>query len=404
MIPEGYATGVVYGQRPLTSDSQLTFTRASTATRVNSSGLIEEVASGVPRLDYSGGASCPRLLLEPQTTALNQFSEQIDNAWWSLSRTSAFGSGSVVNAVTSPDGTQSAEYVQQASGQTSGGGLFRTILLSTGSYTLSVFAKKGEQRYLRLGGAFAAGGFAIWCNFDLETGTIGTPDAGVTPKIDNYGNGWYRCSITANKVDLTGQNIFLYQSNTLNGSDATPLSGLYLWGANLTQTAYATSYIPTLGSTVTRLADACSKTGIASLIGQTEGTLFVEVEVNVVINRAIASIDVGDTTNFIILISNSSNQIVAQIRQSGSSTTLFTSSAVSVGTHKIAFAYKSGDYALYVDGVQVGVSASTVYPVGALTRYVLNNAQYGELNDGYNQALLFKTRLTNAQLAELTTL
>ena len=132
--------------------------------------------------------------------------------------------------------------------------------------------------------------------------------------------------------------------------------------------------------------------------------MFVEVELNGVIGRAIVSIDVGNTTNFILLFSNSSNQIVAQSRESGSSTTLFTSSAVSVGTHKIALAYKSGDYALYIDGVQVGVSASTVYPVGALTRYVLNNAQYGELGDGYNQAILFPTSLTNAELQALTTL
>jgi hypothetical protein len=56
----------VYAQKPMTTDGQLTFSRASTATRVNASGLIETVASNVPRLDYQGATCGPRLLLEPQ--------------------------------------------------------------------------------------------------------------------------------------------------------------------------------------------------------------------------------------------------------------------------------------------------------------------------------------------------
>jgi hypothetical protein len=80
MIPEGYGTGVVYGQRPLTSDSQLTFTRASTATRVGPDGAIAVVGSNVPRIDYTGGG-CGKLLLEPQRTNLvTLYSEQFDNA------------------------------------------------------------------------------------------------------------------------------------------------------------------------------------------------------------------------------------------------------------------------------------------------------------------------------------
>jgi hypothetical protein len=271
----------IYIKRPTGSGAQLeTGDIATDYIPTTTVAVSVGPVANLPRLNYpinsDGSVGCPSLLLEPQTTALNQFSEQLNNAYWGLARTSAFGSGSVANAVTSPDGTQSAEYVQQAVGQTTGGGAFVAVLNSTGNHTISVFAKMAEQRYLRLGGALGAGGVGLFCNFDLQDGVAGTPSAGVTPKIDNYGNGWYRCSITASKVDLTGNSAFFYQANTLNGPDATPLSGLYLWGANVTQTAYATSYIPTLGASVTRGADSCIKTGISSLIGQTQGTLFVE--------------------------------------------------------------------------------------------------------------------------------
>jgi len=406
MIPSGYKNGKVYSQKPLSADGELTFTRASTATRVNSSGLIEEVASGVPRLDYSGG--CPSLLLEPTATALNQFSEQIDNAYWGLARTSAFGSGSIVNAVTSPDGYQNAEYIQQASGQTVGGGAFRSILLSTGNYTLSVFAKKGEQRYLRLGGAFAASGVSLWCNFDLETGTIGTPDSGITPKIEAFSNGWYRCSITASKVDLTGQAVFIYQANTLNGSDVTPLSGLYLWGVNITATSYLQSYVPTLGSAVSRLADAAYRTGVSSLIGQSEGTLFAEFNgyenTGDEGNRIIA---VGDGTYSTRILIFDSNTNIRFFMASGGTQVDYTSSVIAEGNHKVAIGYANNNVAMYIDGVQVSTDTNATIPA-CPNLYVGTredgSASPGVLAGSIKQALLFKTRLTNAQLAELTAL
>jgi hypothetical protein len=67
LVPSGYKAEKVYAQKPLTADGQLTFSRASTATRVNASGLVETVSSNVPRLDYTN-STCPKLLLEPQRT------------------------------------------------------------------------------------------------------------------------------------------------------------------------------------------------------------------------------------------------------------------------------------------------------------------------------------------------
>jgi hypothetical protein len=142
MIPEGYGTGVVYGQRPLTSDSQLTFSRASTATRVNASGLIETVASNVPRLDYLG-SSCPRLLLEPQRTNLYNYSEQL-NQWTATNATVT------ANYAVSPDGYTNADRVQFSAG----GLLYVSGTGSAGENTLSVYAKatNGTSAKFRLFG------------------------------------------------------------------------------------------------------------------------------------------------------------------------------------------------------------------------------------------------------------
>jgi hypothetical protein len=364
------------------------------------------MTANVPRLDYLG-SSCPKLLLEPQTTALNQFSEQLNNAYWSLSRASAFGSGSVVNAVVAPDGTQSAEYVQQASGQTTGGGAFAGILSATGNYTISVFAKMAEQRYLRLAGTFGAGGAGLFCNFDLQNGVTGTPSAGVTPRIENYGNGWYRCSISASKVDLTGNLVFLYQANTLNGGDATPLSGLYLWGANVTQMAYPTSYIPTLGTSVTRVRDAASKTGITSLIGQTEGTLFVEFDLTQTpeINTIISISDGTFTSNFVLVYKTGTNVLSARIRTAGVDQVLIDTGTLASGSYKLALAYKQDDIAFYVNGVLIGTNNLATIPA------TLSRLSISEISTAVNpifgrnaQTLVFKTRLSNTELAQLTTL
>jgi len=168
--------------------------------------------------------------------------------------------------------------------------------------------------------------------------------------------------------------------------------------------AYATTFIPTTTAAVTRLQDTASKTGVSSLIGQTEGTFYTEIQISQASVRAIFSLDIGTTTNYIAATTNATNQVRLQVAQAGSATTLITSTALTIGSHKLAFSYKSGDYALYIDGVQAGVSASTNFPIGTLSQIILASSGYGQLNDGYAQAALFPTRLTNAQLAQLTTL
>jgi hypothetical protein len=202
---------------------EMSVVRATTGTRVNADGLVELVP-------YN----------------LFQYSEQFDNAIWSKARISAFGSGSIINDTIAPNGTLTADYIQQASGETVTGGVFVGASYILGqSYTLSVYAKKKENNYLRLGFAIGTGGEGKFGNFDLNTGVPGTPDVGVTQTIQDVGNGWYRCSITATSQVTTTANTFIYNSSTLNSLTTTPLQGIYIWGAQLVEGSVAKDYLPT---------------------------------------------------------------------------------------------------------------------------------------------------------------
>ena len=121
---------------------------------------------------------------------------------------------------------------------------------------------------------------------------------------------------------------------------------------------------------------------------------------------AIFALDVGSSSEYIALIRTSSNQFRASIKKSsGTQQNIINSSSYPIGIYKVAFAYKNGDYALYVNGVQAGTSTNaTDFPTGPLTQAVVSNTNYGPFNDRIRPAALYTTRLTNAELAALTTL
>jgi hypothetical protein len=174
--------------------------------------------------------------------------------------------------------------------------------------------------------------------------------------------------------------------------------------------SYATTWVPTTTAAVTRIADDAIKTGVSSLIGQTEGTIFADIRYEVAQQARMAITD-GTTNNWIFfafpetgttsrIYIRSSN--VVNVDQSFSS--LFTANQ----TYKIALAYKTGNWAFYVNGTQVASGTNSISFNGTFDRIFLNGgsstiggvAVYAK----YNQAVLFPTRLTNAQLAQLTTL
>jgi hypothetical protein len=196
-------------------------------------------------------------------------------------------------------------------------------------------------------------------------------------------------------TDATGSRTF-----NANGTD-----GTWVWGAQVEAGAYATSYIPTLGASVTRVVDAASKTGISSLIGQTEGTLFVEATLthSAPSNEYLMQVSVDGDNRFFIYREASTNKLGCFARVGASTIFNNVTAAATTGTIKAAFAYKSGSFAFYVNGVQVAVSSSTYTTPASMGIFNLDS-NAGAENGFYTyaQAILFPTRLTNSQLAELT--
>jgi hypothetical protein len=376
-----------------------------TTTTTEQAGILEDMA----RLDYSGGASCPSLLLEPQRTNLALYSEQFDNAAWAKSNATV-----TANATTSPEGYVNA-YKLITNNAVINGQITDNISKSASqiTYTSSIFVKKAEWDriglYISDASTFNNRGQAF---FNLD-GTLGTVAAAGTftnasSNIEEYPNDWYRVYLTVTVPSTTTTIVLRYYSldnNELNG-DGT--SGIYIYGAQLEEGSL-TSYIPTYGTSQTRSKDSCIKTGISSLIGQTEGTLFAEFEIPVnTQNGDIIAIRNGTSSANGIFVSYRSSSVVQLIVRTGSTNALIFQRIGSYpsGKNKIAVAYKNGDFAISLNGTAAQVNTSSITMPTSLDSVALfgDNLYAQTLPVPYAQVLLFKTRLTNAELADLTTI
>ena len=286
-------------------------TRATDATRVNESGLIENVLSNVPRIDYTGGG-CPHILAEPQRTNI------------------VFPSAVAVT---------------------------QTRTVSATEYTLSFYG----------------------------TGSVvlsGTHSATLNGTSVN------------NRVTLS--------FTPTAGSLTLTISGT-VTNIQLEVGSYATSLIPTSGSSVTRNKDVFTRDGIVSLINSTEGVLFVELE-NITgtdaTNKMISITD-GSLTNKISLFV-SSNQISVESAGSGTNLGIY-SKALQSGFNKIAVKYKVNDCALWVNGTEYTDTSFAAFTSSTLNALVFDRGDGTQnLFGKVKQLQVYKTALTDAQLTSLT--
>jgi hypothetical protein len=279
---------------------------------------------------------------------------------------------------------------------------------TAGSYTQTIYAKQAERSVLQifLGGQHSGTAYA---NFDLSNGTI--PNSAVLQaNIKALADGWYECSVTFTAVTTAGEAIYYAVSNSTSlvraGSytgDGT--SGAYIFMAQVETGSAATS--PTFtditlaaeGSTTTRLADAVNRTGISSIIGQTEGTIVINTT-NFLSSgsRTLALLYASGASYYQIYLT-----ALNEVRIDVSGVFLFLGGTLVSGTQsKIAFAYKSGDFALYIDGVQIATSVSATIPASLNDLYV-GNSLGGEQVGDIGSFSLYDTRLPNAELITLTT-
>jgi len=381
VTPNSKKAGKLYSLK----GADLDVVRATTATYVGSDGLIKTALANVPRLDYTNG-SCPSILVEPQRTNLVLRSEEFVN------NTSWFNSNATINQNTtiSPSGVQDADTITV----TSISNLVAQTITVTASttYTLSFYVLRGSMTNLKYSVYNLSGASEIIAPTSYYSQTSASS--------------WVRVSATfTTPVGCTSINIYPIRDTGVTGT-------VFLWGAQLEVGSNATSYIPTVASTVTRNADLISKTGISSLIGQTEGTIYVEANLQGIsfsdnIPLPLISISLNSTTQNRIEIYRANNVIQYDNIVGGAvqfAAPVFTITNFT-GKIKIALSYKLNNVKVFVNGSLRNTDTTALIPT-------CNNLYIGRLgfdstrywSSGINASLLFQTQLIDAQCISLTTL
>ena len=415
LTPTATSDGKLHNVKPNTTTGDFTFTRATTATRVNSSGLIESVASGLPRIDFLGGTG--QILLEPASTNTATYSNDFTQGDIFSGSADPTRSDAILtaNQGTAPDGTNTAQLLKDDNdGGTGRASLnyFATNVVSDNFNTVSIFAKKSLSNdliYIQSDGFDTDANGRSW--FNIQNGTLGTVQSQHTSKIEDYGNGWYRCSITfKTTTDLIGSvrvNLASTDNNTNVTRDGT--NGVLLFGLQAEADAsrnFATSYIPTSGSTVTRNKDEANNSGDSSLINSTEGVLYVEVAGLIGESASHLNISLSDSTdsNGLRVLFHSSAFVFFQKFCNGVRTTnLSTNNITKTSFNKIAIRYSSNQVSVFKGGNNIlnntdnnSFSAS----LNSLSFDIGNGVQ--QFEGKIKSVAVFKEALTDAQLISLT--
>jgi len=372
-----------------------TFDRSTSATRVNKEGLIEVVSNNEPRIDFlndSNGA----LLLEPTRSNLVTYSEDFSQSVWSTWQSTKTLSNNI-----NPKGTNGYYEISHTGSSTDNPNTRLRDVSLNGSYTLSSFIKINQSRYISLAiedydGDRARVYFDTINKTFTTVGNVGSPITNTS--YSEFPNGWIRISLSVNLLNAVYNEVAIGIYNP-SGS-LPPASGEFIsvFGVQLEQGSYATSYIPTQGGIGTRVAERCSQTPTSGIIGQTEGTIFLESNNLYPSGTRTLGMLYTSGSAFYQIYLTSSNQVRIDIN----GVLLFLSSSITVNTkNKIAFSYKSGENVLYINGNQIAVSSSTSIP-SSLNSFHLGNFNGNEQSGSFTKAQLYNTRLSNAELAALT--
>ncbi len=366
------------------TDADFRMQRSSTATRVNEEGLIEEVAINTPRIDFTGGTGS--ILLEPSSTNLITYSEDFNDSSWVKSGVGTGSTPSVIsNYSISPDGTQNADRVVfDLNGGTANGDVSQVSVsfgtVSSSDYTNSVYIKSNTTN-----------------DYDV---VVADPSGGhITNNITPQ---WQRFEAT--RTGVTNLSIRIRLRGDESTSDYADVS---IWGAQVEEVAYATSYIPTNGSTQTRAVDNCNNAGNSDLISSTEGTLYLESK---------SAIETISGYNYYIALSDGTSSNRLEIRQTGANLQFlwrvggaYQSQIISSGIqltnfNKIALKYSSSEISYWINENEIGtISTPTLFSANTLTELAFDDGGGGNPFQGNAKMVaVFKEALTDEELTKLT--
>jgi len=375
---------------PSSGVGDFNFSRSGKATRINSQGLIEEVSNGQSRLNYpmidGKVVGCPHHILEPQRTNLLQYSEDFSNSYWykdSISVTSGF---------VSPDGTLNASKIV-------GSGFLQGVInvVASNVYTYSVFWKKDTSSFIK---------FQVSSSGPDETITLNTKTLSFSSitnideySVEEFGNGWYRLKITWTEQDTEISGIRII----CDESDAN--SSLYIWGAQVEQGSFPTSYIKTNGSAVTRSAETANGSGDAATFNDSEGVLMAEISALADDGTyRVFGLSDGTASNRVILYYNpNSNNIELFISSGGAAQTTLSLTLTDIKLlQKIAVKYKVNDIGLWINGFEVGIDTIATMPSGLNELAFDNGVSTENFYGNTKQIQYYNSALTDSELEQLT--
>jgi hypothetical protein len=399
-----------------TLDPRITFTRSSGGSYVGADGLIKYAGVNEARFDHDPetGESLGLLVEEARTNLLLR-SEEFGNSYWSKTRSSV----STVTDIISPDGLQNTHLFRETVSEPNSHTITRNNTYQSGfKYSFSVFAKAYGSGNRKLFMLFGAGAFPSQQNatFDLVTGTVSGINItnGSEAKIEKYPNGWYRCTlIGATTTSTTTSTSILYlQSENTVVYPGDGVSGVYIWGAQIEQGSFPTSYIPTQGSTRTRAADNASITGknFSEWYRQDEGTVLVGTRVQSHVQSnfpRLFSIDDGTLFNFLSVVRGSNTRrIDYSVWNSGIGQAIGLNNGIlpQVNSNiKAAIIYKRNEFTGANVGVQINSDTSGNVPIVTSLNIGMRGQSGLHYNGTISRLTYFPKRLPNSQLISLTT-
>ena len=394
------------------------YSRASTGTYFNASGVLTSAAVNEPRFDhvYSGGQWISRgLLLEEQRTNGGLYSEDFTNAYWTKYSCSISG-----NQATAPDGTSTADKLIEDTSANEKATYISSFNMN-GPVTQSCFMKAGERSVGVLQLYEGTGAFRRFTVlYDLSNGTIATTrsvNGGTgTYGIENVGSGWYRCWVSWT-VTLSNGTPHIGLSNSASPSTwsasgfpqytGNGTSGIYIWGSQIETGSWASSYIGTTSSSVTRSADVCQITGSAftNLWNATEGSYAIDYDLlSTAPDQPLVYVNNGTV--------NESHRYYASTSPSGGPAFYSRSASVTdgvivlsvpvVSSGKAAIATKLNDLAGSINSLSVVTDSSVAFPTGLTSFNIGVDHVSTRMNGRIARLRYFRSRLDNAQLVNLS--
>ncbi len=316
---------------------------------------VQEVKTDTPRIDFTDNTD-GHLLLEPQSTNLITYSEDFSE-WTTEANVEVTD-----NSINSPDGTQNAAKLQ-LTGSSSGtdGKISFAVSPNATTHTFSVFAKKGNHDYIYIW-MNISGGTNITRWIDLDDGSVNVGSGTATVTTTSFSNDWWKIEYTFDATDLSSIRLEVADDSASTGTGG---DNIYVWGAQLEELPYVTSYIPTNGSTVTRDAETCTDAGSSADFNSEEGVLYAEIAALADDGtfRILSISDGTDDNRAYIQYTSSNNTITVVIKVGGTTQANMSYVVTDVKTFsKVAFKYKANDFALWVDGVERATDTSGSVP------------------------------------------